>query len=305
MGPDRRLDEFAARQYGVFSLKQARGVGMTERMVEGRLGSGAWVRLDSGIYALASSPPRWERQLAAAVLSRPQSIVAGRSAAYLHGFDGFNQGRPVVMVPFDGNGRSPIARIIRSRHFSTIATTRVGAFPVTSPSETIVSLAGDLGPDHLEQLVDECLAAKSGDAETLMATIQRRSGVRGIARLRKITEERLPEAYQPPSSELERLLHRILDGPGIPQATRQFPFPREVVPGTVDAYIHRWRLIIEADGRRWHTRKADFERDRMRDNLATSHGIAVLRFTYRMLTGVPERCVGMILETGAIRFRAS
>jgi hypothetical protein len=41
MGPDRRLDEFAARQYGVFSLKQARDVGMTDRMVEGRLGSGS------------------------------------------------------------------------------------------------------------------------------------------------------------------------------------------------------------------------------------------------------------------------
>jgi hypothetical protein len=65
------------------------------------------------------------------------------------------------MVPFDGNGRSPIARIIRSRHFSTIAATRVGAFPVTSPSETIVSLARELEPDRLEALVDQCLAAKS------------------------------------------------------------------------------------------------------------------------------------------------
>jgi len=199
MGPDRRLDQYAARQYGVFSLRQARTVGMTDRMVEGRLGSGAWVRLDSGIYALASSPPRWERQLAAAVLSRPASIVAGRSAAYLHRFEGFNQGRPVVMVPFDGNGRSPIARIIRSRHFSTITTIRVGAFPVTTPSETIVSLAGELDPDHMEQLVDQCLAARSVDAETLMATIDKRSGVRGIARLRKVTEERMPEARSCPA----------------------------------------------------------------------------------------------------------
>ena len=305
MGPDRHLDEFAARQYGAFSLKQARAVGMTDRMVEGRLGSGAWVRLDSGIYALASSPPHWERQLAAAVLSRPQSIVGGRSAAYLHRFEGFNQGRPEVMVPFDGNGRSPIARIIRSRHFSTIAKARVGAFFVTTPSETIVSVANTLDSDHLEQLVDHCLATRSVDAETLMATIERRSGVQGIALLRKVTEERLPEAYQPPTSELERLLYRILNRPGIPQVTRQFPFPREVMPGTVDAYIHGWRLIIEADGRRWHTRKGDFERDRMRDNLATSNGIAVLRFTYRMLTGTPEQCVGMIVETGAVRSRAS
>ena len=77
------------------------------------------------------------------------------------------------------------------------------------------------------------------------------------------------------------------------------------MPGTVDAYIHEWQLIIEADGRRWHTREADFERDRVRDNLATSHGIAVLRFTYRMPTQTPEHCVNMILETGVVRARAS
>jgi very-short-patch-repair endonuclease len=78
-----------------------------------------------------------------------------------------------------------------------------------------------------------------------------------------------------------------------------------VVPGTVDAYIPLWRLITEADGRRWHTRQADFERDRTRDNLATSHGIGVLRFTYQMLVRQPEQCLSTILATGRTRSQAS
>ena len=305
MGPDRRLDEYAARQFGAFSLAQARRVGFTDRMVDHRLGSGTWLRLAGGVYALASSPPSWERRLAAAVLSRPESIVAGMSAAHLHEFVGFGPGRPVVMVPLNGNARSPLAKVIRSRYFADISTIRVGAFVATTPAETIVNLSSQIGRQRLESLIDDCLAAKTLDAETLMLTVERRSGLKGIPTVRRLIEERLPDAYQPPTSVLERLLYDILSQPGIPQVVRQFPFPREVVPGTVDAYVPEWRLIIEADGRRWHTRKGDFERDRARDNLATSHGIAVLRFTYQMLNRHPEDCLATILDTGRVRARAS
>jgi very-short-patch-repair endonuclease len=305
VGPDRRLDQYAARQYGAFSLAQARSVGITDRIVEHRMATGAWIPLASGIYAIASSPPIWERRLAAAVLSRPGSIVAGRSAAFLHGFEEFGRGRPVVMIPLDGNARSPLARVIRTRYFADIETTRIGAFLATTPAETLVALAGELDRPRLEHLLDDCLAAKLVDAERLMTILSRRSGQRGLPVLRRLTEERLATAYQPPTTVLERHLYTILNHPGIPEVGRQFPFPREVLGGTVDANIPLWRLITEADGRRWHTRKADFERDRARDNIAASHGIAVLRFTYQMLVGEPDQCLATILATGQAPSRVS
>jgi very-short-patch-repair endonuclease len=305
VGPDRRLDEYAARQYGVFSLKQARTAGLSERMVEHRIRTGAWIRMSGGVYALASSPPTWERQLSATVLSRPGSVVAGASAASLHGFEGFGQGRPVVMVPIDGNARSPIARIIRSRYFYEIERKRVGPFLATSPAETLVTLASGVSGQRLEHLLDECVVSRLVDPEAFMTLLARRSGLKGLPALRRITADRLESAYQPPTSVLERHLYTLLSRPGIPKVIRQFPFPREVVPGTVDAYIPLWRLITEADGRRWHTRQADFERDRTRDNLATSHGIGVLRFTYQMLVRQPEQCLSTILATGRTRSQAS
>jgi very-short-patch-repair endonuclease len=305
MGPDRRLDEYAARQHGVFSLEQARGIGITERMAEHRLATGAWIRLASGIYALGSSPPTWERRLAATVLSRPGSIVAGRSAALLHGFEGFRKGRPVVMIPLGGNARSPIARMIRTRYFADIETTRAGAFLTTTPAETLVTLAAEIDSQRLEQVLDACLATKMVDPERLMMIISRRSGQRGLPALRRLTEARLATAYQPPTTVLERHLYAVLSRPGIPSVTRQFPFPRDVFDGTVDAYIPLWRLIVEGDGRRWHTRQADFERDRIRDNVAAALGIAVLRFSYRMLVYQPDQCHATILATGQARSKAS
>ncbi|MGH8958306.1 MAG: DUF559 domain-containing protein [Acidimicrobiia bacterium] len=69
----------------------------------------------------------------------------------------------------------------------------------------------------------------------------------------------------------------------------------------MDCFIDDWLLIVEADGRRWHSRQADFERDRTRDNAATAVGIATLRFTWDMLKRRPRECLATLLQTGRIR----
>ena len=88
------------------------------------------------MFALPSAPPKWEWQVAGALLSRKGSIVAGRSAAYLHGFDGFGPSRPVVMIGPDGNARSPLARVIRSGRFESVETCRLRGL-ATSEAEPI------------------------------------------------------------------------------------------------------------------------------------------------------------------------
>lgn len=47
------------------------------------------------------------------------------------------------------------------------------------------------------------------------------------------------------------------------------------------------RLILEADGRRWHTRLEDFDRDRQRDIEASLLGWTVLRFVWADLIERP------------------
>lgn len=76
--PDRNLDAYPARQYGVFSLAQARTAGITPGMLETRVNSGAWIRVAPSVHALTSSPPKWGRRMAAALLTRSGSIVAGK-----------------------------------------------------------------------------------------------------------------------------------------------------------------------------------------------------------------------------------
>lgn len=305
MHPDRRLDEYAARQYGAFSLAQARRVGMTDTMVQRRLESGAWLRVASSIYVLASSPPKWERQVAAAVLSRPGSIVSGHSAAVLLGFPGFRAGRPEITVGPDVSARSQIARVTRSKWVGEMGVTRIGGFEVANEAETILVLAGRLPPKRMEALLDDRVTAGRLTIEDFDRIRLRvaHARVRGWGTLAPLLDERQVDAWEPKGNELERYLDRLTDDPRVPPATRQHPFRFDDRPAIVDRFIAAWRLILEADGRRWHTRRADFERDRARDNAAAARGIAVLRFTWRMLTQDLEGCRRILLGTGAARSR--
>lgn len=304
MEADRRLDEYAAHQYGAFSREQATNAGLTPRMIQTRVGSGAFVRLAPSVYALASAPPKWERQMAAALLTKPDSIVAGRSAAFLHDFPGFRLAKPVIMIGLEGNARSPLARVIRSQRFESVNRVRRRGCIVTDEAETVISLARDLSEDRLEALVDFLLARKSVSVAQLAGVVAVSDGVPGVPKLRRIVAYRLPDAYQPPTTELERLLYRLLDDPRLPSHTRQMPMRYQRLDATVDAYIAPWLLIVEGDGRRWHNRRADMARDRLRDNEAVAHGYAVLRFTCEMLRDKPEKCVDTLLRAGQVR-RAS
>lgn len=301
MHPDRVLDDIAAHQYGVFSLHQARAAGVSSTMVETRVRNNAWVRLAPSIYALASAPPKWERQMAAALLTRPGAIVAGKSAAYLHGLPGFRPGKPVIMIGKERNARSTLAKVLRCQKFERVRRVRIRGFEVTDLAETILTIARDVDLDQLERIVDGCIASRDVTVAEMARLIDERPGTPGIVKYRSVVDERREDAYQPPVSELERHLHRLLASPGIPTTQRQTPFAFERVRMAVDVYIPAWRLIVEADGRNWHTRKADMERDRLRDNEATAHGYGVLRFTWKMLTREPARCLDTLLRTGAIR----
>lgn len=304
MRPDRNLDLYAARQYGAFSLQQARRAGLTPKMVETRVASRAWIRVAPSVYVLGSAPPKWERQMAAAVLSRPGSLVAGRSAAYLHQLPGFRPSHPTIMVGPTGNARSPIATVIRAKAFPGVERVSIGGFEVSGPADTVITLARDLDRDRLASVIDDGIAGRLLTVSDLENALHRWSGWPGLTKLRPLLHERGESAYQPPTSELERLLRKVLDQPVLPAHIRQVPFRFAAAAMTVDAYIPAWRLIVEADGRRWHTRIADFERDRVRDNEAAANGFAVLRFTYRMLRDQPDQCLATLLRTGMSR-RAS
>lgn len=179
--------------------------------------------------------------------------------------------------------------------------------PVTSLAQTFVDLSqvADEGRvrDALSPMLlrDPHLLTDVRDRYCVLAP----KGGRNLRALRRILETFGDDA---PAAEsvLELHLHLLLSDPAIPPVRWQAPFPgRQQGRERVDATIPAWRLVVEADGRTWHTRVDDFERDRRRDAEAAAAGWATLRFTWHQLVRDPRWARRIVIETGAHRAAAA
>lgn len=301
MGERSEIDVFARRQYGVFNRDQIRRAGFDRNAVKRRVASGEWIRLAPNVFCLASAAPRWERLMAAAVLSRRRAYVGGSSAAYLHGFRDYRPGQPTIIVPEGGNGRLPIGRVIRSKHFDSLTTVQIAGFTVTSSAETLMTLARDLSESKLEAGLEDALLARQVAMPDLRTVLKREAGSPWSGRLERLVMEHSADAPTPESSYLEALLERLLAGSELPEVVREFPFSIRGVPARVDVFIPEWQLVIEADGRTWHGRIRDQEADRRRDAGLAAKGIQVIRLTYSMITREADSCLSMIVDAGRHR----
>jgi very-short-patch-repair endonuclease len=89
---------------------------------------------------------------------------------------------------------------------------------------------------------------------------------------------------------------------GLPAPARQTPLPgRGLAEGLVDASYRDARLILEADGRRWHTRIRDLAKDHLRDAEAARVGWETLRFVYEQIVEEPDEVCATVADVRAIR----
>ncbi|MGH8875223.1 MAG: endonuclease domain-containing protein, partial [Acidimicrobiia bacterium] len=159
-------------------------------------------------------------------------------------------------------------------------------------------LAPVLGPRHLRSLVQHCLIqrlCKWTELEETLTKLARR-GRPGSKPFRDVLTEIGPGVALS-ESVLELLAYELLICHGLPEPVRQHPLPwRDTRDGRVDLVYPHARLIIELDGRRWHTQAEAFEMDRRRDNLAQLAGWRVLRFTWQQLKNHPEEFIAVVAQ---------
>lgn len=251
-------------------------------------------RVAPGVLVDAGAPPNETQRLWVAHLALgPRSVISHESAGRFWQFDGVHAGHPTVTVPHGSKPRpTALCTVFQSRHLGEIDVVCSDQLPVTTPARTVVDLARMYGRARLAAIVDfahyERIASVGEVGDVLL-----RIGVQGrpgVDRLLGVLGDRSPGAAQT-QSVLERLLGEVLALANITEFTRQHPLPSDgPTCGWVDVYIALARLIIEADGRRWHSRQADMRRDRERDLAASELGIMTVRFLYEQLRDQPEQC---------------
>lgn len=304
MHPDLALDHLARRQYGCFSRHQARQLGFSTTQIRRRLASGRWLRLGRGVYCLASAPATTHRRYKAAELSAPGATVSGLAAAHVWQLPGCGAVAPEITVVPSASGRSDLARVRRRAH---VARTRIDGLTVTTLDQTLVDVVPRLGATRLDRIFDHVVVERKVDVGSLADLAERAVATRrpGGRILDALVAERITGADVSESVlelEFDRLLGRA---PDVPVARGQVSLPWwRRGRGRFDRVVPPWRLLVEVDGRAWHTRVQAFDDDRWRDNLAASNGFALLRFTARHLGHHGDEVLDLIRRTGARRAAA-
>jgi very-short-patch-repair endonuclease len=302
---DEAVVRLAVPQRGCFSRAQALSCGASRDLIKRRVRSGQWSREEVGVYGLAGGADDHLRRLWVAHLAvGPRSVVSHEAAGADDELEGVPLGSLVFTVPHSGYHRIAGVSVHQISDLTTESCETRHGLPFTSTARTLVDLAAVARLGRLAAALDDAVMTKRlttlGAVGRELARVARR-GKPHLGRLVVLLDERGP-GKEPSQSVLEQALFRLLATAGLPEPQRQFPFPGRVISnGHVDAAYPEAKLILEADGRRWHTRVRDLARDHERDGEAARAGWATLRLLYEQIVDEPEWTASLVADTLATR----
>jgi very-short-patch-repair endonuclease len=161
--------------------------------------------------------------------------------------------------------------------------------------DSILWLPEDLG----RALVIDALQRRLIDVDGLRAGLAAVGRRHGVGRARSILEA----VGGVPHSEMEARVHRLLRDAGIGGWTANAAVhDADGLVGYVDLLFTRQRVVVELDGRAYHTDPERFQRDRERQNRLVALGYVVLRFTW---DDVVHRGAGLLAQVRDALARAA
>ena len=270
------VEEVASRQWGNITSAQLQRCGLSRSAISRAAKGRRLIEVLYGVYVVGHRSPAPEAFWAAVLLSYgDNSVLTGRVAIALHGL-GPAPGEATVAVPKQARrqlGVRPHCSIPFERDEVVI---RRG-LRTTSIERTLLDLAAI--EEAVERLVAEAVAKRLTSMAKLRAYVERRSGARGVRRLRRCIEGNQMR------SRVEKEFARWLADRGFEPPSFNEPFG----PFTLDAVWPAASLVVEIDTYETHGTRHSFEEDRRRDAYTASHGLRTIRVTPARWRGAGER----------------
>lgn len=176
--------------------------------------------------------------------------------------------------------RRPGIRVYRTRALPADEVEVIEEIPVTSPARTLIDIGAFVSPNQLEHVVADAERRGLVLRAHLIRHLERHRGRRGVATLRAVLDDE--PAFT--RSAAERKLLRLVRTASLPSPVTN----ARVGSHEVDFLWPHQRVIVEVDGYQWHSDRAAFERDRVRDAELQALGYRVVRVTWRQLQREPR-----------------
>jgi very-short-patch-repair endonuclease len=283
---DAALALFAERQQGHVTRAQALAAGMGPGAFQGRIDRGYLYRVHRGVYRVGHTAPlEFDREMAAALAYGTRTVVSHASAVYLWALAPRPEGEVHVTGPDRSHRRR--VRLHRSPVDPSDVVRRHGV-PVTKPARTLLDFAANAAPLLLERAVEDALRRRLVTRRELGAELARRRPGSGPLR-RLLAREEDPALTR---SEAERRFAHLVRAAGLTA-----PEHNVLVKGMeVDLLWREQGLVVEVDGFAYHSGRAAFERDRVRDSRLVALGIRVMRVTWRQIVHEPSAVVAALAQ---------
>lgn len=279
-----------SRQHGVVSEFMARKLGMAERTVQRRKGTGTYVVDQPGTLRHRGTPLTWHGRVMAAVLSTG-GVASHRTAAALWGVDGFRPSTVEVTVGDGTNTRRAGVSVHESTQLDLAEVRDVQGIPTTGPERLLIDIGLLVRSRRLNDAVDDLIRRKHVTWDSLMANFVRhaRRGRNGIGPMRALLDARCgtPVAL----SAWGRWVADLLVEAGLPRPVLEHQV-LDVGGGfvaQVDLAYPGLRVAIELQSQAHHLSVSAFQSDARRFNLLATEGWIVLTFTWADFVDHPER----------------
>jgi very-short-patch-repair endonuclease len=291
------LPPIAATQAGAFTRVQAHEAGIARTTIRRRIDDGRWRLVVPGVLvardALVSPyTSAWIGHLATG------GVAALRTAGAIRGITA-PSGSIHVITPRGIHASVPGITDHRIR-LATDEVVVIGGLPVTTRERTVVDLLAHEPLSSARSLLFRGVQQDWVDQARLDHAISRRKGMHGTPQLRELVAMLGTGAH----SVAERLLHAVLDAEPDLRYAANVPV---VVGGSrfvVDVLLPDHGIVIEVDGRRFHSDEDRFTSDRARQNKLVGAGYVVLRFTWLQLVQEPEGVQQAIVAAVAVSHAA-
>lgn len=221
------------------------------------------------------------RARAAWLWSRRRGIVAGRSAAALHGAKWVSEQLPAILV--SDNRRPPNGIRTWSDSIAESDATVVDGVTVTSPARTAFDIACRYPTETAVAAIDALARAASLTTDAILAVADRHRGRRGI-RDARATLNLIDAGAESPRETWLRLL---LVAQGFPRPTTQIPVYDEfgVLIARFDLGWESLKIAVDYDGDHHRTTRTQFYRDIRRAETVANLGWTLIRITANDLEG--------------------
>jgi very-short-patch-repair endonuclease len=229
--------------------------------------------------------------MAGALAFGDDAVLSHRTAAALWGLSQRNAWKLDITVPTWRRSRAGFW--VHCSQLEPTELTREDGIPVTTVARTLFDLAGVVRRDQLVRAVEEAERRQLFDLRAVEAVLARKEGRPGAPTLRSVLSD-----YQGPADVRSELEHRFVSL--LRRSRLPTPQINVLVAGfEVDFLWPQYRLVVELDGRAYHTSPRAFERDRLRDAKLQRAGYRVLRVTHGRLRDDPAGILEDIAELAA------